>query len=78
MKIRETRHFLDQLRGRGIGLDDVHNVLNNPLMTWPDPVNRSKVYVGRSVSGRMLYVCLVDPTPLDGVGIVKTTYWQST
>jgi Domain of unknown function (DUF4258) len=78
VRIVASAHLRNRLSERGITLDDVHNVLDKPLTTWADPDNQSRVFGGHSISGRMLRVCLVDPTPPNGVEVVKTAFWVDT
>ena len=63
------------MAARGVVLDDVRAVLDNPQTTWRDPRNHSKVYLGTATNGKTLKVCLVDPAPPDGVEVVKTVMW---
>jgi Domain of unknown function (DUF4258) len=78
VRIHTTRHLDRRLAARHITMDDVRSVLQNPLTTWPDPKNQSRVITGKSVDGRMLRVCCVDPVPPDGVEVVKTAMWLDT
>lgn len=60
---------------RNIEIDDVRRVLDNPLSTWSDPANQSRVISGTAANGKTLRVCVVDPARPDGVEVVKTAYW---
>lgn len=75
MDFRLSFHVRNRMRQRGVTEDDVRHVLDKPLTTWHDPVNRSRVFRGTAMDGRALKVCLVDPVPPDGVEVVKTTMW---
>ena len=75
MPFYETYHLGRRALGRGVNISDVYRVLGNPSSTWTDTRNRSRVFRGTAADGRSLIVCLVDPTPADGVDVIKTTYW---
>ncbi len=77
VRIRPTTHFRNQMARRGVTWNDVNMVLDHPGATWPNPKNASVVYHGTGADGRTLHVCLVDPTPADGVPVGKTVFWTT-
>lgn len=75
MRFRLTHHVRQRMAERGITEEDIRCVLEGPITTWSDPENRSRNIRGTISDGRALKVCLVDPSPSDGIERVKTAMW---